>query len=57
MPKKKSKKDDLPKPRKIWGINPKTRVEPSGKIYHRAGAKKRGKSWVDQIDWFGEKPG
>ncbi len=35
------KKKALPKPRHVWGINPKTRVTPSKKKYDRSAEKKR----------------
>jgi len=52
MPKK--KKPGLPKPRGVWEINPKTRIKPSGKVYKRSEEKKKKKSWVDDISWFGD---
>jgi hypothetical protein len=47
MPKKKVPK--MPKPRYGWAINPKTRVKPSKKTYHRKTVKKAEKSWVDEL--------
>jgi hypothetical protein len=47
MPKKKPLK--TPKPRHGWAINPKTRVKPSEKNYHRKTAKKVEKHWVDEL--------
>jgi hypothetical protein len=47
MPKKKLSK--MPKPRHGWAINPKTRVKPSKKSYHRKTAKKAEKHWVDEL--------
>jgi hypothetical protein len=47
MPKKKLSK--MPKPRHGWAINPKTRVTPSKKNYHRKTAKKAEKHWVDEL--------
>ena len=47
MPKKKLSK--MPKPRHGWAINPKTRVKPSRKNYHRKTAKKAEKHWVDEL--------
>ena len=51
---KKKKITPLPKPRSVWEINPKTRVTPSAKIYKRSAEKKKKKSWVDEIRWFGD---
>ena len=48
-------KKTKPKPRGVWKINPKTRVKESAKIYRRSKEKKKKKSWVDEIGWFGEK--
>lgn len=48
------KKPSSPQPRHVWGSNPKTRVKPSEKAYHRPREKKKAKSWVDKIGWFGE---
>lgn len=46
------KKPSLPKPRKVWAINPKSRVKPSDKIYKRQKAKKKEKNWVEELlDW------
>jgi hypothetical protein len=39
----------MPKPRHGWAINPKTRVKPSKKSYHRKTAKKAEKHWVDEL--------
>ena len=44
----------MPKPRRSWKINPKTRVKPSNKTYSRPGEKKKEKTWVDEINWFGD---
>ena len=52
MPKRK-KKSPLPKPRHVWEINPKSRVQPSKKAYRRAASKAK-KNWVEKIDWFGQ---
>ena len=49
MPKQKKK----PKPRGVWKINPKTRVEKSKKTYSRAGERKKAREIVKRIDWFG----
>lgn len=49
------KKPVLPKPRRVWKIQPATRVKPSGKIYNRTKSKKR-PGWVGKVDWFGDKP-
>jgi len=43
-----------PKPRRVWRINPKTRVTPSKKIYHRPKGKKKLGDLANPIDWFGE---
>lgn len=40
-----------PKPRQVWTINPKSRVEKSKKIYSRPEEKKQLKS---AVNWFGE---
>ncbi len=50
----KRKKKSLPKPRHVWKINPKTRVKPSKKNYRRSKEKRKKKSWIDDIYWFGE---
>jgi len=47
----KKKKSSDPKPRHVWEINPKTRQQPSEKIYKRPHGKP--KTWIDEIDWFG----
>jgi hypothetical protein len=47
MTKKKPLK--MPKPRRGWAINPKTRVKPSGKSYRRKTAKRGEKNWVDEL--------
>lgn len=52
--KKKNKKPADPKPRHIWEINPKTRVNESDKAYNRPEEKKKEKSWVNDVSWFGE---
>ena len=39
----------MPKPRHGWAINPKTRVKPSEKAYHRKTTKKTEKHWVDEL--------
>lgn len=49
---KKKKKLPLPKVRHTWKIRPATRVKLSGKIYRRPAQKK--KTWVDDVNWFGE---
>jgi len=41
MGKKKKKKPKRPKPRHVWGLNPKTRVKTSEKIYKRAREKQK----------------
>lgn len=38
---RRKKKKPLPKPRHVWGINPKTRVKPSDKGYRRPAEKKK----------------
>jgi hypothetical protein len=43
--KKKKRKNPLPKVRRSWGINPKTRVKPSKKEYNRTEEKKKEKDW------------
>jgi len=48
------KKPSLPKPRHTWKIKPQTRVTPSEKIYHRPSEKTKKRTWVDDVDWFGE---
>lgn len=48
------KKPALPKVRHTWKIKPQTRVKPSEKIYKRSAQKKKAKSWVDDVRWFGE---
>ena len=48
------KNPDLPQPRHTWGINPKTRVKPSAKIYDRKKGKKTKPSWIDSVDWYGD---
>ena len=48
------KKPSLPKVRRVWEIRPETRVKPSGKVYNRPKAKKP-PSWVNDVDWFGDK--
>ena len=50
----KKKKAPLPKPRHVWRINPKTRVKPSAKSYKRSDEKKKEKSWLDELSWFGD---
>lgn len=54
---KSKKKSSLPKPRHVWNIKPQTRIKPSGKIYHRPSEKKKRPSWIDSVDWYGEKAG
>jgi len=49
----KKKKPSPPKLRHVWEINPKTRVKASDKAYKRSEEKKKKKTWVDEIDWFG----
>jgi len=46
------RKPSVPKVRHTWKIKPQTRVKPSEKIYRRTKRKK--KSWVDDVGWFGE---
>ena len=53
MSKKKKSTPKEPKPRHAWEINPKTRVEPSDKEYKRQEEKKKEKTWVDDVNWFG----
>lgn len=53
--KRKKKKPTLPKPRHVWEIKPTTRVKPSEKIYRRSEEKKKKPSWMDALDWFGDK--
>lgn len=47
MAPKKKRKRNLPKVRRSWGINPKTRVKPSLKEYDRAAEKKKEKKWPE----------
>ncbi len=54
MTAKKKKEKPLPKPRHVWEINPRERVEPSAKIYKRSEEKKKKKTWVDDVSWFGD---
>ena len=54
MPKKKKKPAEMPKPRHGWAINPKTRVKPSEKVYKRSESKKKARTWIDDVHWFGE---
>ncbi len=51
---RRTKKPSLPKVRHTWKIKPQTRVKPSEKIYTRPKEKKKLKSWVDDVSWFGE---
>ena len=51
---KNKKKPSLPKVRRRWTINPKSRVKLSDKAYHRPSEKKKVKNWQDEIRWFGE---
>lgn len=51
---KKKKKSELPQPRHTWGINPKTRVQPSGKIYDRKKVGKKKPTWIDSVNWYGD---
>ena len=44
-----------PKPRGVWQINPKTRVEKNKKVYSRSKEQKKMRRSADKIDWFGEK--
>lgn len=44
-----------PKPRGVWRINPKTRVEKSKKTYSRSEERKKTRRVTDKLDWFGEK--
>ncbi len=53
MKKKPAKK---PKPRNVWQINPKSRVEENKKVYSRPAAKKDLKRRIfNKLDWFGAK--
>lgn len=52
--KKNPKKPADPKARHVWEINPKTRVNDSDKGYSRPEEKKKEKSWVNDVSWFGE---
>ncbi|MBI4711226.1 MAG: hypothetical protein HY767_02030 [Candidatus Omnitrophica bacterium] len=45
----KKKPSKTPKVRHGWAINPKTRVKPSKKSYHRKIEKKTEKHWVDEL--------
>lgn len=54
MTRRKKKKSSLPKARHTWKIKPQTRVKPSEKIYRRSKDKKKTRSWVDNVNWFGE---
>ena len=48
-------KPGKPKTRKIWRINPKTRVKESGKTYDRAGQKTDDRRAIDDvINFFGD---
>ena len=40
-----------PKVRKVWALNPKSRVKESGKLYERPRAKRQAKQ---RVDWFGD---
>ena len=51
----KKPKKEKPKPRKVWEINPKSRVEPNKKKYSRPDEKKKLKQVTDKLNWFGEK--
>ena len=51
----KKAKPKKPKPRKVWAINPKTRVKKSEKAYSRTEARKQARKILKRIDWFGEK--
>lgn len=55
MTQRKKKRPSLPKPRHVWKIKPQTRVQPSGKVYHRPSEKKKQPGWIDSVDWYGEK--
>jgi len=50
MPKKQK-----PKPRNVWRINPKSRVQKNKKAYSRPQEKKKLRRVGDKIRWFGEK--
>lgn len=54
MSPKKKGKPSPPQVRHTWKIRPETRVKLSEKIYRRQKEKKKAKSWVDDINWFGE---
>ena len=55
MTRKKKRPSPVPKPRHTWKINPETRVKPSEKIYHRPDEKKKQPTWLNELDWFGDK--
>ncbi len=48
---KKNKKKKMPVPRKVWKINPKSRVTPSKKIYKRA---ELNRDAEDELEHFSE---
>lgn len=52
---KKPKKTPKPKPRKVWEINPKSRVEKSIKTFLRSKEKNKLRRLLDKLDWFGDK--
>ncbi len=51
---KKSKPAKL-KPRNVWQINPKSRVEKNKKTFSRSEERKKLHRLLDKIRWFGEK--
>lgn len=51
----KKKKPSPPKPRHVWKIKPQTRVKPSEKVYHRPSEKKKRPTWIDSVDWYGDR--
>ncbi|GEM_PF-4465452 len=48
-------KKTKPKPRKVWKINPKSRVKKSEKKYSRPKGKNLLRRITDKFDWFGDK--
>ena len=44
-----------PKARRVWNINPKTRVKKSKKTYSRSDERQNIRKIVKKIDWFGER--
>jgi hypothetical protein len=51
---KMNKSTKKPKPRGVWKINPKTRVEKNEKLYSRPAARKKVHNIIKKITWFGE---